>query len=98
MLIGCEPLRVRSFDAARTALREHGPVEVVVRIARPLGAWRRVATVRLVSERTGPAADAVRFDPWNTGPHLAPSGMLNELRRPAYAGSREGASGVRRPT
>jgi hypothetical protein len=36
---------------------------------------------------TGPAAaEALRFNPWTTGPGIRPVGRLNRLRRPSYPG------------
>ncbi len=81
----CDPLTIPTLASAEDAT----PLRVEIRIARPLGAWEPAATVTLTSVL---AADAgLRFDPWNTGPALTPSGVLNRLRAPAYAGSRAAA-------
>ena len=34
--------------------------------------------------------EAVRFDPWNTGPELIPAGLVNRIRRPTYTASQDG--------
>lgn len=34
----------------------------------------------------------ITFDPWNSGPDLVPTGLINALRKPAYVGSRDGRS------
>jgi hypothetical protein len=53
-----------------------------------MGSWQRAATIS-VTQRLG---GDVSFDPWNSSPRLVPAGILNALRRSAYAGSRTGRS------
>ena len=65
---------------------EDAPDRIELFVATPSGPWRTFAALEL-----GEAIDeATTFDPWNTGPDLIPSGLLNELRAPAYQGSRRG--------
>lgn len=52
-------------------------------VARPGGRFRRIGTLH-VGERLPPAADALRFNPFNCGGGLAPAGLVNRLRRQAY--------------
>jgi len=52
-------------------------------VAPPFGRFTPVAQLR-IGERLDQALDATRFDPWNTGGGLEPSGFLNRLRDYAY--------------
>jgi len=58
------------------------------------GGLRRARMIGRLS-LTGPlpGADDLRFNPWNTGPGLRPTGWVNQLRRPSYAASQEGWTG-----
>jgi hypothetical protein len=47
------------------------------------GRFRPVAELR-VGDPLPPAADALRFNPWNTGGGLELTGVLNRLRDVAY--------------
>ncbi len=50
----------------------------------PLGGrFRRIGSVD-IEDRLPPAADAIRFDPFNSGGGLEPVGLLNRMRRQAY--------------
>jgi hypothetical protein len=62
-----------------------GPDELRFQLAvAPLdGRFRPVAEIRL-GERLPDTADALRFNPWNTGGGLEPAGLLNRWRRRAY--------------
>lgn len=64
------------------------PDRIQLLFATPSGPWRTFATLELRE----PIGEATAFDPWNTGPDLIPTGLLNELRAPAYQGSRRGRS------
>jgi hypothetical protein len=56
----------------------------------PRGAWSHVATLRL-GERLAPeASEGLRFNPVNAGGGLEPVGVVQSLRRLAYAGSQAG--------
>lgn len=57
-----------------------------VYVAGPTEPWRQFATLRLAT----PTDIRVTFDPWHSGPDFVPTGLLNELRGPAYKGSRSG--------
>jgi hypothetical protein len=69
-----------------TVLRP-GPVRAdELRLAGSLGRSRTVGVLR-VGDPLGPAAaEALRFNPWTTGPGIRPVGRLNRLRRPSYPG------------
>jgi hypothetical protein len=71
-------------------------------VAPPEGRFAPVADIEL-GERLPDVADALRFNPWNTGGGLRPSGLLNRWRRRAYpmsqaawARTREGAGEAQR--
>jgi hypothetical protein len=74
-LIGAIPDRsARAFDLA---------------LAAPRGRWEPpVARLRLGKQLPDDAA--LDLDPWNCGEGIRPTGRLQELRRPAYRGSRRG--------
>lgn len=52
-------------------------------VAEPWGRFESVAELR-VGAPLPPEADALRFNPWNTGGGLVPAGVLNRLRDYAY--------------
>lgn len=52
-------------------------------VAELWGRFRPVAELR-IGNRLPPAADTMRFNPWNTGGGLHPGGVLNRLRDYAY--------------
>ena len=58
------------------------------------GRFRPVAEIR-IGARLPEGADALRFNPWNTGGGLRPAGLLNRWRRRAYPMS-QAAWGVTR--
>lgn len=66
------------------------PPPVRLLAARATGAWRVFAVVLPHTPLSPEENEALGFDPWNAGADLRPSGFLNRLRHPAYAGSREG--------
>lgn len=67
---------------------EDVPDRIQLFVATPSGPWRTFAGLELEEAIDEPTT----FDPWNTGPDLVPTGLLNELRAPAYQGSRGGRS------
>lgn len=67
-VIGALPRSEATFDLA---------------VAPPGGTFAPVATLA-VGEKLAEVADALRFNPFNTGGGLEPSGWLNDLRRRAY--------------
>jgi hypothetical protein len=75
-------------DLAAAAATGHLAYEL--RLAGSLGRSRTVA-VLTVGDPLEPAdTEALRFDPWATGPGIVPVGRLNRLRRPSYRGSQRG--------
>jgi hypothetical protein len=85
---------------AVSRLEDLGPasgegLEINLSYASPVESeWHPLATLSL-GGRLAPEADEVLdLDPWHTGGGLEPIGFLNQLRKPAYAGSRRGRSGT----
>jgi hypothetical protein len=52
-------------------------------VAAPKSRFQPVAELR-IGNQLAPDADALRFNPWNTGGGMAPSGILNGARDRAY--------------
>jgi hypothetical protein len=52
-------------------------------VASPRGRFRPVAELRIGTPLSA-QADALRFNPWNTGGGMAPAGVLNGARDRAY--------------
>jgi hypothetical protein len=64
--------------------------------ATPGGDWQALGEVHL-AEMLGEDEDRrLDLDPYHTVPDLVPVGLLNQLRRPTYAASREGRSAAYR--
>jgi len=58
-----------------------------LRTATTFGRSRPLATVTTDAPLTADQTDALRFNPWTTGPGIRPSGWLNLLRDAAYRAS-----------
>ena len=56
-------------------------------VAPPLGSWAEVGIIELGAPWDEEASDALRFNPMATGGGIEPVGVLQTLRRRAYAGS-----------
>jgi hypothetical protein len=61
-----------------------------LRTATTFGRPRPLATVTTDAPLTADQTDALRFNPWTTGPGIRPSGWLNLLRDAAYRASQRG--------
>jgi hypothetical protein len=77
------------------ALAELGAVaasglELELRTARSLGRSQPLATVTVGLPLAPDQTEALRFNPWTTGPGIRPSGWLNLLRDAAYQASQRG--------
>jgi hypothetical protein len=77
------------------ALAELGAVaanglELELRTARSLGRSQPLATVTVGPPLSPDQTEALRFNPWTTGPGIHPSGWLNLLRDAAYQASQRG--------
>jgi hypothetical protein len=65
------------------ALPTDDPDRFLLAVAPLEGRFAPVAAIE-VGERLPEVADALRFNPWNTGGGLEPAGILNRWRRRAY--------------
>ncbi len=61
-----------------------------LRTARSLGRSQPLATVTVGPPLSADQTEALRFNPWTTGPGIHPSGWLNLLRDAAYRASQRG--------
>jgi hypothetical protein len=64
-----------------------------LRTAGTLGASQRLATLTVDEALPAEQTEALRFNPWTTGPGIRPSGWLNLLRDAAYRASQRGRQG-----
>ena len=64
-----------------------------LRIAGTFGPTQRLATLTVGQPLTVEQTEALRFNPWTTGPGIHPSGWLNLLRDAAYRASQRGRRG-----
>lgn len=69
------------------------PPPVRLLVATSTGPWRVFAVVLPEHPLSDAEQTDLAFDPWNAGPDLLPTGLLNRLRHPAYAGSRAARPG-----
>lgn len=69
-----------------------GPDDVLLLVARPGEPWCAVGSVALGAPLDAADGEALAFDPSTCPPPIAPVGLVNDLRRPAYR-----ASQARRP-
>lgn len=83
-----------AYDAAGERLllgaREVGRDRWELCLARRHEDWQTWGSLSLGPALRAPLGRRLRFDPWTTGDDLRPAGVLNELRRGAYAASHVG--------
>jgi hypothetical protein len=72
-------------------------LEFELRTAKSFGRSQPLATVTVGAPLPAEQAEALRFNPWNTGPGIRPSGWLNLLRDAAYRASQHGRNRATRP-
>jgi hypothetical protein len=65
-------------------------LEFELRTARSLGRSQPLGTVTVGGSLSADQTEALRFNPWTTGPGIRPSGWLNLLRDTAYRASQRG--------
>jgi hypothetical protein len=65
-------------------------LEYELRTARSFGRSQPLATVTVGASLSADQTEALRFNPWTTGPGIHPSGWLNLLRDAAYRASQRG--------
>jgi hypothetical protein len=54
------------------------------------GPWKLIAIVEIGNRKED---NAIRFNPWNSSPALPPTGVINAVRKSAYAASQQGWPG-----
>jgi hypothetical protein len=67
-----------------------GRLRFALEVAEPTGAWEEVGVIDIGDALGSDEADALHFNPANTGGGIEPIGLLQTLRRRAYAGSQRG--------
>ena len=82
------------FDRLEAAART-GRLRFDLTTSALLGRFHRVGELR-IGARLPAEADALRFNPFNTGPDLEPVGALNRWRRAAYPLSQQAWGGTRK--
>lgn len=81
-----------SIDEKLAAAAETGRLRFAFAVARPSGRFLPIGELR-VGARRPDSENAIRFNPWNTGGGLRPTGVLNALRDYAYPSSQSGWRG-----
>jgi hypothetical protein len=61
-------------------------------LAFPLGRWRPIGSIRLRARVPEPHGERIRFNPWNSGGGIVPTGPFMGLREAAYRESQRGWS------
>ena len=94
VVFGARP-RTAALGSARrlddlVRLAAAGDVRFALDVAEARGAWDEIGTVRLAAPLPADEAEALRFNPANTGGRVRPVGVLQTVRRRAYEGSQEG--------
>lgn len=74
------------LDGLRTA-GAPADLDLDLLVAPATGGWRSIGTVTLGSHLPAAEADALRFDPSNTGGGIRPAGTIQAIRRLAYRAS-----------
>jgi hypothetical protein len=69
-----------------------GPVRLDLAVSAPMGRWTPVAEIVLGERLEVEEGERVRFNPWNTGGGIRPTGPLMGVRAGAYVGSQAGWS------
>jgi hypothetical protein len=92
---GRSPRGVDRGDGAMAELRVAAVAGLgfELRTAGTLGPSQRLATLTVGQPLSAEQTQALRFNPWTTGPGIRPSGWLNLLRDAAYRASQRGRRG-----
>jgi hypothetical protein len=72
---------------AYVGARPLSPSRFALEVAAPLGDWAEVGLIELRQPWDQAASDALRFNPFCTGGGIEPVGVIQTLRRRAYAAS-----------
>ena len=81
------PYRIGDGDDAYIGARPLSPTRFALEAAAPLGDWAEVGVIQLGRPWDQAASDALRFNPFCTGGGIEPVGVIQTLRRRAYAAS-----------
>jgi hypothetical protein len=95
-LVGARPVTeaVRGEGSLGQLLEtaQRRPVRFELTLATLLGRWTAIGIVSLGDRVPQPDAERIRFNPWNTGGGIEPTGPFNGLRESAYRESQRGWS------
>ena len=80
--------RLEQISAAASA----GTATFELALSTLMGRFSGVGTIRLGDQLPAEQGERLRFNPWNSGGGLRPTGPLMGLRDPAYSGSQRGAA------
>lgn len=91
LLVGARPILTsgtspRTFDDLAAALAD-ARLRFVLEVAEPSGDWRTVGTLEFGRRLSQQEAESLQFNVFNAGAGIEPIGLLNTLRRKAYAAS-----------
>ena len=89
--IGSGPPIGPRLEQVAQAARE-GSAAFELALSTLMGRFSGVGTIRLGEQVPPGEGELLRFNPWNTGGGLRPTGPLMGLRDPAYRGSQRGAA------
>lgn len=96
LLVGAQPVRPEGPPMARLEELEKALTSAELRfdlvVAELLGPWMPLGRLEVGQRLTDAEAEDLRFNPFVTGGGIEPSGLLNIVRRRAYAGSQGGRS------
>ena len=89
------PLRIAGravLIGAQATRSEDTPSVFDLVFGSPLGPWQPLGRIEIGLQLPDQQAEALQFNPFVTGGGIEPAGVLNALRRRAYAGSQGGRS------
>jgi hypothetical protein len=66
---------------------QRGELRFELTMAGEIGGWHHIGELRIGLPLGDDGAEALRFNPWHTGPGITPIGVLQALRGAAYPGS-----------
>jgi hypothetical protein len=92
-IVGAEPVGVGARERIGLAqLRAEPRPEIgfELTLATLGGRWEGVARLEFGARLDDARAEALAFNPWNTGAGIVPAGPFMGLRRPSYVGSQQG--------
>ena len=72
------------------ATAPRGDLRFELTLADLLGRWERIGSLEVGERLPDEVTEGLRFNPWNTGGGVRPTGPLMGIREAAYAGSQRG--------